>query len=179
MLDCLVDDIYDEVPASAVHRDSIAQDHSLFESLCSDDDDNGGCQMGRRDRKQPLPHSALFEAIKQKDWAQVLVFLRTGRWTTSLFQNKLANFEGPSPKHQCRTWEVDVDGVTRLPLHAAILAGAPPVVLKGLLDRYHGAIKHADSSDMLPLQLAMLRSDTSDATFLTLLKAWPAAFTKQ
>jgi hypothetical protein len=185
-------------------RSSLQKHVSLLETLNSEDDDDDVEEDDEDNRvlreevqfHQPHPQrqqrvpvvarqqqkpTRLFAAIKRKDWVQVLLFLRTGRWRTfhSYFQNDFAHLRDPHRHDQCRVWATDeTDGVRRLPLHAAIVAGAPALVLDGLLDLYDDAIKCVDSSNLLPLELALLVDTTSDAAFLTLLEAWPPALLK-
>jgi hypothetical protein len=114
-----------------------------------------------------------------------MLFLRTGRWRTSsgCFQNDFAHLRDPHHRDQCRIWATTMTNdtgiaVRRLPLHAAVVAKAPAPVLACLLDQYHDAIKCVDSTNLLPLELALMVETTSDEAFLTLLEAWPPALTR-
>jgi hypothetical protein len=122
----------------------------------------------------------LFFAIKKHCWEEVLAYLRSGRWqepgkflpgSTGLLGNEAKTMEQSQPQDQCMTWVVDDVGVSRLPLHTAILEEAPALVLKRILGLYPAAIKYRDSTNMLPIQLALTVA-TSNAALFTLLDAW-------
>jgi hypothetical protein len=109
----------------------------------------------------------LFVAIKEHKWEQVLTYLRSGRWPAPGKAEEV-----PLPSDQCKQWVVDDTGVTRLPLHTAIVEEAPAIVLKRILGLYPAAIQARDSAHLLPIQLAVTVA-TSDQALFTLLDAWP------
>jgi hypothetical protein len=109
----------------------------------------------------------LFVAIKEHKWEQVLTYLRSGRWPAPVKEEEV-----PAPLDQCKQWVVDDAGVTRLPLHKAIVEEAPAIVLKRILGLYPAAIQARDSAHLLPIQLAVTVA-TSDQALFTLLDAWP------
>jgi hypothetical protein len=110
----------------------------------------------------------LFVAIKEHKWEQVLTYLRSGQWPTPNNAEEVP----PPPGDQCKLWVVDDNGVTRLPLHKAIVEEAPAIVLKRILGLFPAAIQARDSAHLLPIQLAVTVA-TSDQALFTLLDAWP------
>lgn len=117
-------------------------------------------------RKTPL-----FRAIEHQHWENVLLFLQTGKWNRNLFQHSLEHMKASSPEVQCRTW-VKNKTLNQLPLHLAIVHGAPSVVVQHMVDTYPDAVKSFDSDDRLPIHLAF-SSAATDAVLLCLLRAWP------
>mmetsp|Transcript_42172 Transcript_42172/g.48704 ORF Transcript_42172/g.48704 Transcript_42172/m.48704 type:complete len:354 (-) Transcript_42172:23-1084(-) len=98
----------------------------------------------------------LYEAIEMKDWISVYEFLETGRWSSMMI---LSYSDNLSPEKQTRTWitRFEPDGTVRwsqLPLHAAIIFGAPKRVMNALIQLYPLSIRCTDDRNMLPLHLA-------------------------
>lgn len=129
-------------------------------SIVEDDDTAAAVQVGSQ--------TPLFVAIKEHKWEQVLTYLRSGQWPAP--QN--AEEVPPPQGDQCKQWVVDDAGLTRLPLHTAIVEEAPAIVLQRILGLYPAAIQARDSAHLLPIQLAVTVA-TSDQALFTLLDAWP------
>lgn len=106
----------------------------------------------------------LFKAIDAEDWDNIITFLETGSWGWKI-SSLCAHFYNTSEKaaaSQARTWvsarKKDVEGeITRLPLHAAIVKGAPYKVIDTLVRSYSKAVKSPDSDGNYPLHLAFSR----------------------
>jgi hypothetical protein len=166
-MSCLLFSCFDAVPGLRSTSESLGVKSSSFE------EDSGAIRGGSQ--------TPLFLAIKKHCWEEVLAYLRSGRWqepgrflpnSTGLLGNEGDDKADQSPQDQCMKWVVDDVGVTRLPLHTAILEEAPALVLKRILGLYPAAIKYRDSTSMLPIQLALTVA-TSNAALFTLLDAWP------
>jgi ankyrin repeat protein len=101
----------------------------------------------------------LFRNIEKENWETVLLFLKTGKWSSSLFANMNEHMRSPAPEIQVRTWVTSYDRRgdpewSQLPLHAAISYSAPVVVIKQLIELYPKAIQCTDNEGMLPIHLA-------------------------
>ena len=112
-------------------------------------------------------------AIEEVEWAPIIKFLDTGYWPGSMFADDL------SPKQQAMTWvtRFDLKDNTRvrwsqLPLHLAIVCGAPFSVIGRLIELYPQAVRCTDDQRMLPIHLA-LRYDALDDTIAYLLMQFP------
>ena len=116
----------------------------------------------------------LFKAIEGKDWPAVKRFLLGGQ----------SDSNKTPPSTQVCTWvtkyEASIDGKeeygkwTQLPIHAALVYGAPDDVIRLLLKICPGAVQCADDQRMLPLHLAF-RHGASDSTVGFLLDLFPEA----
>ncbi|CAB9505853.1 expressed unknown protein [Seminavis robusta] len=121
----------------------------------------------------------LFRALEQEDWKAVLVFLATGRWSSSPLSSAYDYLHDPSPERQARTWVhcTGSKGETQwkqLPLHAAISYLAPLPVVQKLVEFYGDALRSADDTGNLPLHLAF-GFGSSDSIVAYLIKEYPQA----
>jgi hypothetical protein len=116
---------------------------------------------------------AIEEATNTKDFGPVLTFCESNTWHGAFFTRN----EG-SPAEQAGTWVTKyVNGKvnwSQLPLHLALVCGAPYEVIVKLVELYPAALKCTDDQHMLPLHLA-LRYDADDATIDFLLEKFPDA----
>ena len=127
--------------------------------------------------------SALYEAIEAAnndvDYAKILKCLETGSWVGYTYPNT------GKPAEQARTWVTRFDAVdekkvkwSQLPIHLAIVCGAPISIIKELVKLYPKGLRCTDDQHMLPLHLA-LRHGASDEVVAFLLKEFPdAAYAK-
>lgn len=127
--------------------------------------------------------TALYEAIEaannDADYAKLLICLETGSWVGYSYPNT------GSPTDQAKTWVTRFDAVdekkvkwSQLPLHLAIVCGAPTSIIKQLVKLYPKALRCTDDQHMLPLHLA-LRHGATDEVVAFLLKEFPdAAYAK-
>ena len=128
----------------------------------------------------------LYESIAKREWEHVRDFIATGKWHNNFFQSTFLSSSDPiPPKKQARTWvtkyEFDdknqpVIMWTRLPLHAAIIFGAPKDVIEALLQLYPTASSSATEKTMLPLHLA-IKHGANDDVLRVLLKSCQEAIT--
>lgn len=126
------------------------------------------------DYKEVTP---LFRAIELEDWKGILLFLTTGRWSSSLLTSTNHHLHDPSPERQARTWISCRDKENQwrqLPLHAAISYGAPLPVVQKILGLYHDAVRSADDTGNLALHLAF-GFGSPDSVVACLIKAYPQA----
>lgn len=127
--------------------------------------------------------TALYEAIEAAnndvDYAKILNCLETGSWVGYSYPNT------GKPVDQARTWVTRFDAVdekkvkwSQLPIHLAIVCGAPISIIKELVKLYPKGLRCTDDQHMLPLHLA-LRHGASDEVVAFLLKEFPdAAYAK-
>lgn len=165
------------------HLDGSAKQQQVFEVNYDDEDDGP---------------TSLYQAIESKAWAPILQFLETGTWESGWFLTP--ELDPQSPYIQAQTWVTRFENTgegdsydessygahsqpsraasrirwSQLPLHAAILFGAPLTVLKALLDIYPPAIRCTDDEHSLPLHLAM-RMGASDTIINYLAGQFPPA----
>ena len=157
-----------------------------------DDDDENGSGMERALNQRPSEQTEetknavchevtpLFKAIEGEEWDSVVTFLETGSWgwKWSSLCAQLYQIEENSAAAQVRTWvAIPVEGkgeINRLPLHAAIVRGAPIRVLDLLVRSYAKSVKNPDSEGNYPLHLAFQTAATLD-TLVLLTKAFPEA----
>jgi len=119
----------------------------------------------------------LYQAIEDKAWYAVNQFLHSGYWPESLFPDPIC------PQEQSRTWvtrfETRRDGSkkirwSQLPIHVAVVFGAPSVVIEKLIEHFPSGVRCTDDHKMLPLHLAF-RHGASDACLALFLEAFPGA----
>ena len=124
-------------------------------------------------------YKAIENAIVQEeeDYEHIAVFLETGNWPEGMAG---AN-AGPSAEIQAKTWVTrfnpkDKTKVewSQLPLHLAIVGGAPSNIIGALVKLYHQALRCTDDQQMLPLHLA-LRHGADDEVLAYLLMQFPEA----
>lgn len=124
--------------------------------------------------------TSLYQAMESEAWVPCLEFFETGKWSNaSLFFT-----EDPlSPERQARTWvtRFEEDGPVRwsqLPLHAALIFGAPSKIIATLVDLYPQGVRCTDDQHCLPLHLA-IKYGAHDNIVRLLLESFPdALFTK-
>ena len=112
-------------------------------------------------------------AIEEREWEPIVKFLDTGYWPGSLFAAEV------SPKQQTMIWVTRFDPKdntsvrwSQLPLHLAIVCGAPFSVIGRLIELYPEAVRCTDDQRMLPIHLA-LRYGATDDTIAYLLMQFP------
>lgn len=119
----------------------------------------------------------LYEAIEERAWIAVNQFLHSGYWPESLFPDKM------SPEEQARTWvtryETRPDGSkkvrwSQLPIHAAVIFGAPSVIIQQLVECFPQSVRCTDDHRMLPLHLAF-RHGSDDSVLALFLEEFPEA----
>lgn len=119
----------------------------------------------------------LYEAIEERAWIAVNQFLHSGYWPESLFADPM------SPEEQARTWvtryETRPDGSkkvrwSQLPIHAAVIFGAPSVVIQQLVECFPQSVRCTDDHRMLPLHLAF-RHGSDDSVLALFLEEFPEA----
>ena len=106
----------------------------------------------------------LYQAIEDKAFMAAIDFLESGV---------------PEVYDECRTWVTRYEkGLpkkirwSQLPLHAAIVFGAPPRLIELLVEKYPKAVRCTDDRVMLPIHLAFSKC-SGDATLHCLLKEFP------
>jgi len=119
----------------------------------------------------------LYEAIEERAWIAVNQFLHSGYWPESLFADTM------NPEDQARTWvtryETRPDGSkkvrwSQLPIHAAVIFGAPSVVIQQLVEAFPQSVRCTDDHRMLPLHLAF-RHGSDDSVLALFLEEFPEA----
>jgi hypothetical protein len=119
--------------------------------------------------------TSLYQAIENKAWVPALEFFDTGRW-----QGLLSSGEDPlPPERQARTWvtRFESDGKVRwsqLPIHAALIFGAPFKVIATLVTLYPQGVRCVDDQHMLPLHLAV-KFGAEDNVLRLLIEHFPEA----
>lgn len=116
----------------------------------------------------------LYQAIEGEAWVPVLQYLETGKW------EHMYGKDPQSPERQSRTWvtRFEPDGTVRwsqLPLHAAIIFGAPKKIITSLINLYPAGVRCTDDQQMLPLHLAF-RFGAEDSVIALVLERFPEAF---
>lgn len=124
-------------------------------------------------------YKAIENAIVQEeeDYEHIAIFLETGKWP----EGTAGATAGPAAEIQAKTWVTrfnpkDVNKVewSQLPLHLAIVGGAPSNIIGGLVKLYPQALRCTDDQQMLPLHLA-LRHGAEDEVLAYLLMQFPEA----
>ena len=117
--------------------------------------------------------STLYKKIEAKDWDAVVFFLETGCWPNSDIADKM------NPKQQAMTWVTRYDPRdntrirwSELPLHLAIVFGAPFPVIRLLIDMHPKSVRIADDQRMLPIHMA-LHWNAPDDTVAYLFSKFP------
>jgi hypothetical protein len=107
--------------------------------------------------------TALYQKIQEGEYAAVTKFLETGYWPGSIFADEV------NPAIQARVWVTRFEGFdgkkvrwSQLPIHLAIVVGAPDGLIKALLELYPEAIRCTDDQRMLPLHLALQHGLSDD-----------------
>ena len=115
------------------------------------------------------------DASAMTDWEAIIQFLDTGYWPG------FPSAERVGPKRQAMTWVTSFGSFkenhvrySQLPLHLAIVCGAPFSVLGRLIDLYPDAVCCTDDEGMLPIHLA-LRHGASKDTVNNLLLEFPGS----
>lgn len=119
-------------------------------------------------------YKAIETAEDEDEYESILDFLETGKWT-----GPFDGIGGPSPMDQVKTWvtRFESEDETRvkwsqLPLHLAIVCGAPAQIVASLVKLYPEALRCTDDQHMLPLHLA-LRHESDDEVVAFLLIQFP------
>eukprot|EP00536_Pseudo-nitzschia_multiseries_P016437 jgi/Psemu1/221364/e_gw1.1116.8.1 len=120
----------------------------------------------------------LYRNIETKAWSSVECFFETGKWAYIHFTK-----DALSPSEQARTWvtRFESNGKVRwsqLPLHAAIIFGAPKGIVEFLIELYPLSARCTDDQGMLPLHLAF-RAGSNDGIMNLLIKGFPEALVTQ
>ena len=125
--------------------------------------------------------TSLYEAIEEQAWLPGYNFFQTGKWEKGIF---FSSVEDPLPAaRQARTWvtRFEPDGKVRwsqLPIHAALIFGAPYQFVAELVKLYPQGVRCTDDQHMLPLHLAM-KFGAEDNVVVCLLESFPESiFTK-
>jgi hypothetical protein len=128
-----------------------------------------------------LNPTPLYQAMENEAWVPAMEYFETGKWDNSLLSCFF--YADPIlPERQARTWvtRYDADGKTvrwsQLPLHAAIIFGAPFKLVEALLNMYPPAIRCTDDQHLLPLHLA-IKHGAEDNVVLMLVQHFPEATT--
>ena len=116
----------------------------------------------------------LYQAIEKQAWDSVSTFLETEKWSYIFFTKDIR-----SPEKQARTWvtRFHPDGEVRwsqLPLHAAIIFGAPEIIVNALIKLYPLSVRCTDDQQLLPLHLAF-RVGAEDSIMNLLIQSFPEA----
>ncbi|KAL3942614.1 MAG: hypothetical protein SGBAC_003215 [Bacillariaceae sp.] len=125
----------------------------------------------------------LYKAIESLAWASVLDFMLEGIWQDTGFEKMFPEIDVDPPEKQAGMWvtKFDVDGTvewSRVPLHAALIHGAPYTIVKRLVDLFPEGIRCTDDTGMLPLHLAIKHVSTASSLRLLLEKFPEAMFAK-
>ena len=154
----------------------------MFESPCSD----GGEQKPTSIASEDVTNltecdydtncTSLYLQIKNKNWSSVNQFLLTGYWSGGIFADR------DPPAKQATTWVTKYCRKdkkkkvvwTQLPIHAALIYGAPEGVIKCLISISKSTLRCADDRRMLPLHLAFMHG-SSDMTLGMVLDEFPEA----
>ena len=120
-------------------------------------------------------YKAIESAVEPTEFDPIIKFLDTGYWSGSFFTDPI------SPADQAKTWVTRFDPEdaskvkwSQLPLHLAIVCGAPPAIIGRLVKLFPEALRCTDDQHMLPLHLA-LRHNVSDEIVAFLLMQFPDA----
>lgn len=112
-------------------------------------------------------------AIEDYEWEPIAKFLDTGHWPGTLFADE------KGPKEQTMTWVTKFDNKdptyvrwSQLPLHLAIVCGAPFSIVGRLIEHYPAGVRCTDDQRNLPIHLA-LRHGASDDVVTYLLMQFP------
>jgi hypothetical protein len=139
-----------------------------------------GCTISEPNEKEPAVEygtetTPLYRAIETRQWASVNNFLKTGFWKNSFFPDRV------KPLSQSQTWVVryetrddqtKVISWKQLPIHAAIVYGAPAIIVQKLIKMYPKSIRYSDARGNLPIHMAF-RHGSNDAILALLLQEYP------
>lgn len=119
--------------------------------------------------------TSLYKKLEEEDYENVARFLETGFWDQALFA------DSNTPARQVRTWvtrfEPGDEGTVKwsqLPLHLALVLGAPYGIVLRLVNLYPEAVRCTDDERMLPLHLAF-RHAAADKVVELILSQFPDA----
>jgi len=122
----------------------------------------------------------LFKRLEAKDWDSIRAFLDIGAWPYHFTKDPA------TPAEQARTWVTRMHQSncgsgnnkaikwSQLPLHLALVLGAPFSVIRRLVALYPPSVQCTNDEQLLPLHLA-LRHGAPDETVELLLQAFPSA----
>jgi hypothetical protein len=117
----------------------------------------------------------LYKQIEAKNWTAVNHFLLTGYWSGSFFA------DSTPPQVQACTWVTKFEALatrkkrvqwTHLPIHAAVMGGAPQGTIQLLIKIAPPTLRCADDCRMLPLHLAFRRG-APDETVASIMEVFP------
>jgi len=126
--------------------------------------------------------SPLYLGIQHKDWESVLHFLKMGKWPSNwiigLFDSLLNADDGNKAleeqvKAMVERKDENGDLVRALlPIHLAIIYGAPLDIVRQLVNMYPQSLRVPDNQGMLPLHLALYQN-SSEGVIVHLLEGFP------
>lgn len=105
--------------------------------------------------------NVLFKALEHKDWVTALSEINSNAASVRQWHFRL------DPKTNTLKWKATS-------IHAAIVHGAPPVIIEALLNSFPDAARLKDDQELLPLHLAF-RQGSHDDVMALILKAYPQA----
>ncbi|CAJ1950047.1 unnamed protein product [Cylindrotheca closterium] len=123
----------------------------------------------------------LYQLLEMKSWSQAMDFLVEGKYDSSTIDNNVCRI--PYNK-QVSVWvtRYDRNGIkirwSHIPLHAAVIFGAPFTVIKKLVELYPDGVRCADDQAMLPLHLAFKHLTNVNSLRLVMNEFPDAIFTK-
>jgi hypothetical protein len=127
---------------------------------------------------KPTP---LMHAIEKQDWEYTLHIIETGQSNDCSFfgLGTHASLKGTDPMTQSRTWVESKDWwgqitAQRLPIHSAVMNGAPVKIVEKILALNPRGIRSTDLDGNLPLHLCFKHA-ASDSVATFLLEASPEA----
>ena len=128
--------------------------------------------------------SPLYLGIQKKEWESVSHFLKTGDWPSNWILDLFGSLTNAKEGGSCLKEQVnsmveskDQDGKVVqavLPIHLAIIYGAPLDIICQLVDMYPKSLRIPDNQGMLPLHLAFYHNSTN-AVIAHLLESFPAS----
>jgi len=117
----------------------------------------------------------LYKRLEAEEFGAVYRFLESGLWPQTFFKDT------NKPADHVKTWVTRFEDKAKtkvkwsqLPLHLALVQGAPYEIITRLVDLYPVSARCTDDQFMLPLHLA-LRHGLSDRIIECLLRAFPEA----
>jgi hypothetical protein len=127
--------------------------------------------------------SKMYRSMEKQEWSEVLDFMIEGTWPGTGFSKLFPEMDPMSPRKQARMWvtRFEIDGRvqwSQIPLHAAMIYGAPYLVVERLIELYPEGIRCTDDQGMLPLHLAIQHSSNANVLRLLLEKFPEGMFAK-
>jgi hypothetical protein len=127
--------------------------------------------------------SKMYSSMEKQEWSEVLDFMIEGTWPSSGLSMLFPEMDPVSPRKQACMWvtRFEIDGRvqwSQIPLHAAMIYGAPYPVVNKLIELYPEGIRCTDDRGMLPLHLAIQHSSNANVLRLLLEKFPEGMFAK-